>query len=146
MIRRDAGGRQLIENTHGVRRGDPGRLGQIGQNNFASGEERARTLTARMVARLVAVRRRGRISRRMMARIVSVVIVMGALIGDCQVIGVNLQVPVMCAAADDDMSRQYAGGDNRHDLPRKSHASHILSVSKYRPHFRMGQVKLCRRA
>ena len=74
---------------------------------------------------------------------VSVVIVMGGLIRDRQFTGVSLQMCVMRAAAHDNMSRQYARGNERHNLPGKTHSSHILSVSKYRPHFGMGQVKLC---
>jgi len=73
---------------------------------------------------------------------VGVVIVMGVLIRDRQFTIVSLQMCVMRAAAHDYMSRQDAGGNDRHDLPGKTHSSHILSVSKYRPHFGMGQVKL----
>jgi hypothetical protein len=143
MIRRDARWRQLIEKRQRIRRHDSRRLGQIGNDHFACRDERTSPLTAWVIARLLAVRRRARIGRMVIARMVSVLIVMGAMICDRQLTGVSRQVCVMCAAAHDNMSRQDAGGNDRHDLPGKTHSSHILSVSKYRPHFGMGQVKLC---
>lgn len=78
----------------------------------------------------------------MIARVVRMVVAIGVLRRERQIGRARLRMHVMGAAAHNDVDRQHAGGDDRHDLPGKSHVSHILSVSKYRPHNGIGQVKL----